>query len=614
MGITMVLTDRNFNTSFFEVAGGGDPILYQHLFLTAPILCLCLYCTLFSDNISSSYNSKSAFDFSVFLERYKDLYPGNKVPDIKFLQWLIGFAEGEGSFIIAKRGDLAFVITQSTYDINILNIIRTNLGFGSVIVQSIKTKTHRYVVQDIKGLTLISLIFNGNMVFPSRTARFHTFLSALNEKLLAKGTSIIYPLHNLVVPTLNDGWLCGITDGEGCFTCSILRARRTYRLRYILTQKWDLNKPVLDHIANLLLKVGCLAAVVPHSINNVWELRVNGVKNCKLLYNYFDTFPLKTNKYNSYILWKAITVKLDNGDHLNEANIMKLTLMAKSINSKDVVDKFRLGVFLIYLYLFIVALMPFFLFLFYYTELYAIIIHMTSLGIVENVLNCESTVAINNTDLNIKDCFNYANTVSKDTSDFITRNQFNYANAVAKDNSGFILRRRNLLHFSPILDLAINSNLDWGRSTLITDITKPSLSIGIPKSSTIMSTVYDTVFRGSTSLLLQRSPMSPFSPFSPTSYMELNRELGFTVSNLQFLEVCNSAQKLVWIENLIDQSRYLAEQKHNHLQAIIRLAADTPIFQKDYDELVANHSSLISDVNISSQKLRDLSFRTIANR
>ena len=30
--ITMVLTDRNFNTSFFETAGGGDPILFQHLF------------------------------------------------------------------------------------------------------------------------------------------------------------------------------------------------------------------------------------------------------------------------------------------------------------------------------------------------------------------------------------------------------------------------------------------------------------------------------------------------------------------------------------------------------------------------------------------------------
>ena len=28
----MLLTDRNFNTSFYDPAGGGDPILYQHLF------------------------------------------------------------------------------------------------------------------------------------------------------------------------------------------------------------------------------------------------------------------------------------------------------------------------------------------------------------------------------------------------------------------------------------------------------------------------------------------------------------------------------------------------------------------------------------------------------
>lgn len=31
-GITILLTDRNFNTSFFDPCGGGDPILYQHLF------------------------------------------------------------------------------------------------------------------------------------------------------------------------------------------------------------------------------------------------------------------------------------------------------------------------------------------------------------------------------------------------------------------------------------------------------------------------------------------------------------------------------------------------------------------------------------------------------
>lgn len=284
----MILTDRNFNTSFFEVAGGGDPILYQHLFLKTDYICL---------SITLAINEKKkSFDFTSFYSKFSEKYPDFKRPNNKFLEWFIGFSEGEGSFILAKRGDLAFVITQSTFDIKILNYIKDTLGFGKVIKQSPKQNTHRFVVQDIKNLYLICLLFNGNMVFPTRKARFLTFLSFFNEKLLKKNLVVITPLHHFVKPSLKDAWISGITDGEGCFTCSILSNSFAFRLRYILTQKWEANKPILEYILNLFNVYLVEGSVVPHSVNNVWELRINGVKNCKGLFNYFDQYMLLTKK------------------------------------------------------------------------------------------------------------------------------------------------------------------------------------------------------------------------------------------------------------------------------------------------------------------------------
>jgi len=337
MAITMILTDRNFNTSFYDPAGGGDPVLYQHLFFCIDhIISSTLFASTLSHNyqpspaLAFSYRGNKTFDFTAFYSKFTEYYPNLKKPSENFLEWFIGFSEGEGSFILAKRGDLAFVVTQSSIDIQSLNYIKENLGFGSVIQQSVKQKTHRFVVQDLNNLYLISLLFNGNMIFPTRNARFLTFLSSLNEKLLRRNLATIPPLNCCILPSLNDSWFTGITDGEGSFTCSLLNKGTDYRLRFILTQKWEANKFVLEHILDLFDSVK--GSVVPHSVENVWEIRINGVENCKGLFSYFDKNLLITKKKESYLKWKSIHSRLVLKDHLNPNTRLELIELAKQIN------------------------------------------------------------------------------------------------------------------------------------------------------------------------------------------------------------------------------------------------------------------------------------------
>jgi LAGLIDADG endonuclease len=90
----------------------------------------------------------------------------------------VGFTEGEGSFIVNNRGDLAFVITQATNDKQILEYIKEVLGFGKVIPQS--AITSRYVTQNKREIDIIISIFNGNIILPSRQQKFATFIKGFN--------------------------------------------------------------------------------------------------------------------------------------------------------------------------------------------------------------------------------------------------------------------------------------------------------------------------------------------------------------------------------------------------------------------------------------------------
>ena len=190
-------------------------------------------------------------------------------------------------------------------------MIKQNLNLGKVIKQG-KT-TSRFIIQDKKGLYLIALLFNNNLVTFNKYCSFNKFLLYLNE-YNQKG-NLSFPLIDVVTPlpkppkagadydklpkpTLQDEWLSGFADSEGCFSVTIHSNSKKFNICFDIAQKDIENKYVLEHIQSLF-KVG---KIYNHSIKGVYYYRVGGLNDTSQLLSYFDKYPLKSKKLKSYII------------------------------------------------------------------------------------------------------------------------------------------------------------------------------------------------------------------------------------------------------------------------------------------------------------------------
>jgi hypothetical protein len=248
---------------------------------------------------SSETIRETTFQFETFLN---SLPQHKKKIDRKFLEWFIGFTEGDGSFIVTKSGDkkrLMFMITQK--EIQVLHKLRTTLGFGKVQNHG---KYHRYYVGDNKGIDRLIHLFNGNLLLKKTNKRFEDWVNTRN---LVQSSSENIQLKDSIKTHmfLKTGWLSGFTDSVGCFNLDRQSSTRIV-CRFILDQKDELF--VLETLKDQI------GAGSIYNLSNSGNFRYTLVQIDYLiiLMKYFKEHPLRSQKNISCIRFEKMMFYITN--------------------------------------------------------------------------------------------------------------------------------------------------------------------------------------------------------------------------------------------------------------------------------------------------------------
>ena len=209
----------------------------------------------------------------------------DKISD-HWLEWFIGFAEGDGAFMTGKDDRLRFVLTQK--EIAILDHVHETLGIGRVRTYG---PFSRYHIDDKNGILILTALLNGNLVLEKRKVQVKRWLDVLD---IAEIESNLLP-HSL----LSSGWLSGLIDAEGCFNVSLFK-RQAMALGYqvkLIDQKDSLD--ALLHIKeawNMILTIRKLKDKVTISVHRV---EINSFVKVPPIVKYLSEFRLKTKKHAS---------------------------------------------------------------------------------------------------------------------------------------------------------------------------------------------------------------------------------------------------------------------------------------------------------------------------
>lgn len=290
---------------------------------------------------------------------------------LEFLEWFVGFTDGEGSFLFRPIGDkphyiFEFRISLHVDDKDLLFYIKDNLELGSVVV---KDSVCIYIVNKREEIKVLIEIFNKTPLNSTKYLNFICFkqafelyinsvkkteelglkLEEIRNKMNSKRSEFNLPEEHTY--RISPYWLLGFIEGEGSFYI----ISKDFQLVFDLSQTekdFLLMQAIQDFLnkltpSNLELPVfnGSVANSDISSLNKKNRIKAHhydvyrlSVANTAYIRNIFIPFLNSltwfSKKAKDFQDWKTILQLKDNGLHYTDEGVKLIQLINSQMNSR----------------------------------------------------------------------------------------------------------------------------------------------------------------------------------------------------------------------------------------------------------------------------------------
>lgn len=293
----------------------------------------------FSSKATAGFaHTKNTYNSYKTLPLISEHVPNHKanLTNNEFGYFLAGLIEGDGWF---GKNELHIIFSEN--DISLAYFIKKRVGYGNVYkIKDGSAPAVRYICKNKTGLSIILSLINGKLVSKPKYEQLilHNYGKTFGHSLLSytgnapplggRGSIINQPLNNV---TLDNYWLAGFTQADGCFYISIVKSK-THKTGYSVRLEFSIKQkdPVPLKLLYETIKRGNLSQYS----SGIWCYKSSGYKTAALLINYFDNFNLFAGKYVDYLKFRKIYIMITEGKHLDSKGIIKIKSIATKGSSE----------------------------------------------------------------------------------------------------------------------------------------------------------------------------------------------------------------------------------------------------------------------------------------